>query len=69
MHFSVAIGADGDQILALIVTKLAAQLDMMHLEVLRSSAVLASPAIARKYLATELLISSRFQPQARSLFP
>ena len=46
MHLFVAFGAQGNQILFHIATGLAAELEVMHLQVLHAAADLASPAVA-----------------------
>ena len=55
-------GAEGDQILVGIVTQLAARLDVVHLQVLRSTTVLASPPVAREHFASELAVRIGFKP-------
>ena len=46
MHLFVAFGAQSDQILFDIASRLAAEFEMVHLQVLHAAAILAAPAVA-----------------------
>jgi hypothetical protein len=48
--------AKGDQIVELVVPQLASLSEVMHLQVLRRTAILASPAVPVEYLLTEGLV-------------
>ncbi len=50
MHILVTTGAEGDEIGLGIVTETAPRVDVVHLEVGRAAAGLASPAVALQHL-------------------
>ena len=50
MHARVAFSAKRDQVLFHVSARLAAQFDVMHVQVLHATADLASPAVALQYL-------------------
>jgi hypothetical protein len=56
MNFSMTDTAKGDEIFFHVSSQLAARLDVMDLEIFRTSATLASPAITVEYLLTKPLI-------------
>ena len=58
--------AQSDEILFHIVAQVASSLNVMDMEILRASALLASPAIAREHLLTkrpiEILVQAKPRP-------
>jgi hypothetical protein len=58
----VAARAQRNEIPFGIIPHPAARADMVHLKVLRSPAILASPAVARQHFASELAIGVEFKP-------
>ena len=56
MNFSMAYAANGDEIFFHIPSALAALLHMMNLQICRTSASLASAAIALEYLLAKRVI-------------
>ena len=58
MHTCVAFRAQGDQILFLVATGLATKFEVMYLQVLHATAVLASPAVALQHLPMQCRDSS-----------
>ena len=50
MDLRVAVGAQCDQILFHVATRLASEFKVMHLQVLHATADLASPAVALQHL-------------------
>jgi hypothetical protein len=62
MSSSVTAGAERNEIFFGIVSQAAARTDVVHLKVLSSSAVLASPLVACEHLADELTIRVGFKP-------
>ena len=66
MHPFVAFGAQCDQVLFLVATRLAAKFEMMYLQVLHVSADLAAPAVALQHLPMQLAIARRIEPDSRA---
>jgi hypothetical protein len=62
----VAHGTKSYQILDSIIAEAAPRLDMMDLEIFRSSAELATPCVPLQNSTAELAISSWFEFQTRS---
>jgi len=50
MHLFVAFGAQRDQVLFLVPAGLAAEFEVMHLQLLHAAAELAAPAVALQHL-------------------
>jgi hypothetical protein len=59
MNLFMAAGAEGNQILAGIVSQSAAETKVVNLEMLCCATILAFPAIALEYLCAESAISYR----------
>jgi hypothetical protein len=51
MHARVAFGAHRDQVLFLVATRVAAELEVVDLKVLHAPAELAAPAVTLQHLA------------------
>ena len=67
MHLFVAFGAQSDQILFHIATRVAAEFEVMHLQLLHASADLASPSVALQHLAMQLAVALRIESESRVL--
>jgi hypothetical protein len=67
MNLFVAVGAERNQILGSVVSKLTAEADVVDLKILRVPTMLASPAITLKYLRADLTIRCRIQPESSQL--
>ena len=67
MHLFVAFGAQSDQILFDIATRLAAELEMVYLQILHATAILAAPAVALQHLAVQFAIARGIESQSRVL--
>jgi hypothetical protein len=65
MDFSMADTAKADEIFFHIPSELAAPLHMMNLQIRRTPASLASPAIALEYLLAKLSIRVPIQTESR----
>ena len=61
----VAFRAQGDQVLFLVATRLAAEFLMVYLQMLHAAADLASPAVAFQSLPMQFAIASRIEFQSR----
>src|ERR1019366_1088466 len=66
MHLFVAFGTQRDQVLVLVVARLAAKFKVMHLQVLHATASLAAPAVALQHLAMQFPIARRIESQSRA---
>ena len=62
MSGSVTARAECNQVLFGIVSQLAARADVVDLEILRCTAILAAPSIAREYRAGERVIRVGIKP-------
>jgi hypothetical protein len=67
MHLFVAFGAQSDQILFHIATRVAAEFEVVHLQLLHASADLASPSVALQHLAMQLAVALRIESESRVL--
>ncbi len=67
MHLFVAFGAHRAQVLFHVATRLAAEFEVMYLQMLHATANLASPAIAFEHLAMQISIACRIKSQPRAL--
>ncbi|MGA7626482.1 MAG: hypothetical protein WB630_16865 [Candidatus Acidiferrales bacterium] len=65
MNLFVAVSAERNQILGSVVSKLAAEADMVDLKILRVPTVLASPAITFEYLRANSTICSSSESASR----
>jgi hypothetical protein len=66
MRLFVAFRAQGDQVLFLVGTRLAAEFEVMHLQILHATAGLASPAVALQYLSMQFTVGVRIESQSRA---
>ena len=67
MYLCMAFRAQRDQVLLLVATCLAAEFEMVYLQVLHATAELASPAVALQHLALQFAIARRIESQSRVL--
>jgi hypothetical protein len=68
MHARVAFGAQCDQVLFLVATRLAAESEVMHLQILHAAASLAAPSVAFQHLAMQVSMTRR-SSLSRGLLP
>ena len=66
MHPFVALSAQRDQVLFHIATRLAAEFEVVHLQVLHATANLASPAVALQHLAVQFAVALRIESESRA---
>ena len=66
MHASVAFSTQADQVLFLIATGSASELEMMYLQMQHATANLASPAVAIQHLPMQFPVAVRVQSEARA---
>ena len=59
MHVFVAIGTPCDQVLFDVATRMAPELEVVHLQVVHTTAYLASPAIALQHLLMQFAVAGR----------
>ena len=67
VHLFVAFSAQRDQVVFLIAAGLAAEFEVVHLQVLHATADLAAPAVALQYLSMQVMIARRIEPESRVL--
>ena len=67
MHSCVTICAQRDQVLFLVATRLAAELEVVYLQVLHATAILAAPTVALQHLAMQFAIARGVESQSRVL--
>jgi hypothetical protein len=67
MHLLVAIGTERDKVLFLIATRVAAEFEMMYLQILHATADLASPAVALENLPMQFVVAVRVESEPRGL--
>jgi hypothetical protein len=67
MGITVAISTERDQVFVHVVTQSASRANVVDLEVIGSSAVLASPSITFQHVDAKFAIRIRVQPKSRSL--
>jgi hypothetical protein len=67
MHPCVAFSAQGDQVLFLVATGLAAEFEVVYLQVLHASANLAAPAVPLQHLPMQFAIAGRIESESRAL--
>ena len=65
VHLCVAFGAQRNQVLFLVAARLAAEFEVMHLQVLHAAAGLAAPAVALQHLPMQLVVAVRIESQSR----
>ena len=63
----MAFRAQRDQVLFLVATRLAAEFEVVHLQVLHATADLASPAVALQHLPMQFAVAVRIESQSRAL--
>ena len=66
MGNTVAISAERDQIFVHVVTQSASRANVVHLELIGSPAVLASPSIAFQHFDAKFAIRICVEPKSRS---
>ena len=69
MDFAVAISAKRDEIFACVVTQLAPGANVVDLKTIRTTTVLASPAITLEDIGTKFAIRIRVQSKLRLSLP
>ena len=62
----VAFGAQRDQVLFLVATRLAAEFEVVYLQVLHAPADLASPAVALQHLPMQFAVAVRIESESRA---
>ena len=67
MHPFMAFGAQGDQILFHVATRVASEALVMHLEMYHAAAHLAAPVVALQHLSMQFTVPFWIQPEARFL--
>ena len=67
MHPFVAFGAECDQVLFLVGTRMAAELEVVHLQILHATADLTSPAVSLQHLAMQVSITWRVESDSPAL--
>jgi hypothetical protein len=67
MHPFVAFCAQRDQILFDIASRMAAELKVMHLQIVHATAILAAPAVALQHLSMQFAIARGVESQSRVL--
>ena len=67
MHARVTFSAQGDQVLFLVGTRLAAEFEVVHLQILHAPADLAPPAVALQHLAVQFSIARRIESESSAL--
>ena len=67
MHLYVAIRAERDQVLFFVATRLAAELEVVHLQMPHTTADLASPAVALHHLPMQFAVAGRIESESRAL--
>ena len=67
MRQRVAFPAQRDQVPFLVSTRLAAEFEVVHLQVLHAPADLTSPAVSLQHLAMQISITNRIESESRAL--
>ena len=67
MRARMAFSAQRDQILFLVVARVAAELEVVYLQVLHATAILAAPAVALQHLAMQFAIAGGVESKSRVL--
>ena len=65
MHPFVAFHAKRDQGLLRVATRVAAEFEMVHLQILHTPAGLAAPTVALQHLPVQISIARRIESQSR----
>jgi hypothetical protein len=66
MHLFVAFSAECDQVLFLVATRLAAELEVVHLQILHATANLAAPTVALQDLSMQFAIARLIESRPRA---
>jgi hypothetical protein len=66
MHLLVAIGTERDKVLFLIAARMAAEFEVMYLQVLHATASLAAPSVTLHYLPLQFAIARRIKSEPRN---
>ena len=66
MDITVAISAQRDQIFVSVVAQTASRANVVDLETIGTTAVLASPAVTLQHFGAEFAIRTRVEPKSRS---
>ncbi len=66
MSISVTSSTQSDQVLLRIVSQPAPRFNVVNLELIKTSAILAAPSIAHQHLLTQSLVGAQVEPQTRS---
>jgi len=61
VKLAMAASAKSNQVLGSIIAKCTTQTNMVHLELLRGSAILASPPVSLQHIGTQLAIRIRIE--------
>jgi hypothetical protein len=61
MHLFVTFGAQRDQVRFHVATRMTAELEVVHLQMLHASASLASPAVAIQHLVVQFAVVVRIK--------
>jgi len=64
MHPCVTFSAQRDQVLFLVAARLAAEFEVMHLQMLHAAASLAAPAVAFQHLPMQFVVAIRIKSQS-----
>ena len=67
MHSRVAVNAQRDQILVIVATRMSAEFEVVHLQMLHATASLTSPAITLQHLPVEFTVSVQVEFEPRAL--
>ena len=67
MGFTVATAAECNEVLGDVISEQASRANVMDLEIVWASAVLASPSVSLQDLSTEFAVGIGIQPEPRSL--
>jgi hypothetical protein len=69
MKLTMAICAKSDQVFVSVIAKCASRTNMVDLETIRATAILASPAIPFKRMGAELAVGILVEPKPRLSLP
>ena len=65
MYLCMAFRAQRDQVLLLVATCLAAEFEMVHLQILHATADLTSPAVPLQHLPMQFVVVRRIESEPR----
>jgi len=63
MHLFVAFGAQRDQVVFFVATRMAPEFEVVPLQVVHATANLAAPSIALQHLSMQSAVARRIKPQ------